>query len=320
MGRRWYQNVDVEGARFEDPNRKDSKFWNEGKWNNFIAPLLPEERETFIEIGCNAGLFLKMATEAGFRNVIGVEGNPRIMAQAEAFKRHANGNWKLIQKAVGKDFILSELPLADVALISNTHYYFPVGVFSNLVDHLKSRTLYCLIVSGRARKLSGCAFYNLGSVRGYFRDWAEIKVVEGLDTEGDSAPRRRMYSVLFKGSLDSIDVENVYGVYRRWATASDKFKRHALPPALEEFFRRTLNDEQFEPTETLLYQYWKTLNYGHGAILAKLEQKRELAESVQSNGMNEPIYYDSYGKLLDGLHRLAIAKELGCKHILIRRL
>lgn len=318
MGRRWYQNVDIEGVEFEDPARKDSKFWNEGKWAHFIAPLLPEQRETFIEIGCNAGLFLKMATEAGFHRVIGVEADSRIMAQAQAFKRHAKGDWQLVHQKVGKNFVLDELPLADVTLISSAHYYFPIGAFSNLVDHLKSRTLCCLVVAAKARRLSGRAKYDLGSVRGYFRDWREIKVMEGLDMEDDPAPRRRMYGVSFKGNLDAWDIKNTYNLYRWQALRSDKFKKHGLSPALEEFFKKVLSGVTFELKDTPLYRYWETMGYGPEAILGKLEYKKKLAEDVQANGMKEPIYYDRHGKLLDGIHRLVIAKELGYKHILVR--
>ena len=74
---KWYQNVEgVDGAVFKDPRRANSIFWGEGKWKNFILPLLPLERRTFVEIGCSAGLFLKLAMDAGFTNVIGIDADP----------------------------------------------------------------------------------------------------------------------------------------------------------------------------------------------------------------------------------------------------
>lgn len=320
MGRRWYQNVAMEGVMFEDPGRKGSRFWNVGKWDNFIKPLLPRERGIFMEIGCNAGLFLKLASDAGFQRVIGVEPNKRILAQAKAYREHVGGDWTLIRQKVGGNLVPEKLPLADVVLLSNVHYYFPIDVFSDLVDHLKSRTLRCIVVAARARRRKGRAFYYLSSVRGYFRDWKEVGVIDGLDDEGDPAPRKRMYGIAFKGNLDAWDLATIYGQYTKHAMSSAEFRRHALSPALEEFFALVLSGQSFELENTLLYQYWKTRGRALPAIRKTLEYKKGLAEDIRDNGMRTPIYYDSQGKLLDGIHRMVIAKQLGYQHILVRRL
>lgn len=324
MTRKWYQNVEMGGTKitFEDPGRKGSRFWNGGKWNNFIEPLLPKDRRTFVEIGCNAGLFLKMATDAGFENVIGIEAKGQIMAQAERFREYSGGTYKLIKQHVGTNFTLDQLPLADVVLLANVHYYFSVPVFSKLVDGLKNRTLYCLVVAGRARKLSGNAVYDLSSVRGYFRDWREMKVIEGLEEKGDPAPRVGMYGVSFKGNLDVWDVESTFSMWRRGTARGKWYDHSALEPALQEFFGMVLAGEVFNVEETLYYRYWTEKNPRRSRewIREKLIYKKGLAEDIQANGMKEPLFYDQKGKLLDGIHRLAIAKELGYKHILVRRL
>ena len=323
----WYQNVDgVDGAVFKDPRRKESRFWGEGRWDNFIKPLLPKERGPLIEIGCSAGLFLKMAMDEGFRDVIGIDSSARRIRQAERFKESNGYPYKLMQQKVGKDFDLDQLPLADVTLLANVHYYFPVSVFSNLVDRLKSRTLYCLLVSARAKRRQGNAVHYLDAVRGYFRDWQEVGVVgdwQGLEVIADDpSPRLQMYGVVFRGNLDAHNVEEIYGRCREASAESKKQKHFAICPALEEFFRKVLSGETFEFEETLLYQYWKTRRPGWSSdqIQGHLAYKKSLAKDVQINGMKEPLYYDQEGKLLDGLHRLVIARELGYKHILVRRL
>ena len=58
----YYQNIT--GEKNEHTNRVNSAYWNEGKWNNYIKPLLPTENRndmTLIDIGANNGLFCKMA-------------------------------------------------------------------------------------------------------------------------------------------------------------------------------------------------------------------------------------------------------------------
>jgi len=323
MVRRWYQTIEIDGvdAVFEDINRKDSKFWNEGKWNTFIKPLLPKERQTFIEIGSNAGLFLNMAKDEGFKDVIGIEGNSQIMEQAERFRESNGGDYKLVHQLVGRNLTLEDLPVADVVLIANVHYYFPVGVFSKLVDDLKNRALYCIVVAARAKKRQGNAMYYLSSVRGYFRDWQELDVIEGVDIEGDCCPRQHMYGVLFRGNLSTLNVDNYYGAW--WeASKNPQHKSYELAPVMRDFFDKVLRGEQFEYEDTPMYQYWRKREPKRSPEWTRnlLIYKESLAKDIQENGIKEPIYIDQGGKMLDGIHRLTVAKLLGYNHILIRRL
>jgi len=318
--RRWYQTLDIDGVTFEDPGRKYSAFWNEGKWDNFIKPLLPKERQTFIEIGCNAGLFLKMATDEGFKNVIGVERDRQIFGQAQTFKNSIRGTYKLVHQQIGDNFEPEQLPVADVILLSNVHYYFPIGVFSKLVDTLRGRCSHCIIVSAQAKRAKGNAFYDRDVVRGYFRDWQEEKIIEDLKIEDDPSPRKYMYGLSFKGSLVPIRMEEIYGHF--WeASKSVESRSYELAPAAKEFFELVLSNTPFNYEETLFYEYWmkrepkrmtpeKTRDW--------LIYKAELAKDIQKNGMKEPIYISSRGKFMDGLHRLIIANLLGYEHILAR--
>lgn len=323
-GRRWYQNIKIVGQKvsYEDPGRAGSKFWNEGKWQNFIQPLLPKQRGTFLELGCNAGLFLKLAEDAGFKRVIGVEARPQIMDQARHFKEQNGGSYRLIHERIGDNFDLAALPLSDVVLMANMHYYLPVPVFSRLVDDLKNRCLYCIVVSAKARRRSGNAFANMYSVRGYFRDWHEIAVIEQLDATDDPAPRSEMFGLLFKGSLGAWPVDSLFRQWQTSAVRAQEHRRYALPPALVEFFDKVLNGGEFNLEDTLLFDYWmkRGSNGGRKQVLVYLEYKKDLAENIRDNGMLTPLYYDRHRKLLDGIHRLVIAKTLGYEHVLVRRL
>ena len=322
MPRRWYQTIELEGvdAIFEDIKRKNSKFWNEGKWDNFIKPLLPKERQTFIEIGCNAGLFLKMATDAGFKNVVGVERNRQIFNQAKCFREHTGGKYRLVNEGVGVDLRLEDLPISDVVLIANAHYYFTVGAFSKLVDSLRNRSLYCIVVSARAKRRKGNALYDINSVRGYFRDWHEITTIEDVDIEGDPCPRPQMYSVLFRGNLSTLDVNDYHGAW--FEAAKDKEHRsYMLAPSMQDFFTKVLSGENFEIEDTSFYEYWRDREPHRSPEWTKnfLSYKAGLAKDIQGNGIKEPIYINQDGMLLDGLHRLCIAKLLGYKHIICKR-
>lgn len=320
MPRRWYQTIEIDGvdAVFEDINRKDSKFWNEGKWNNFVQPLLMRERNTFLEIGCNAGLFLKMATDVGFKRVIGVEGSSSIMRQAELYKESNGGDYKLIHQHVGSNFDLDQLPLFDMVLISNMHYYLPVPVFGKLIDDLKNHCLYCIVVSGRAKRRSGNALWDRRSVEGYFCDWQKIEQIDGYSKKHDAAPRDQMYSMSFKGNLLALNVDEFY---EEWTKAALYWKHRSkgLPPAIEDFYSRVLAGESIEPIEDLLiYKYWRTRKPNDPGWAPKwIARKEILAKDIQENGINTPIYFIKDGQhLRDGLSRICIAKLLGYKHVL----
>jgi SAM-dependent methyltransferase len=323
-GRRWYQNIEIEGQTitYESAERSRSKFWNEGKWENFIQPLLPRQRQTFLELGCNAGLFLKLAEDIGFKRITGVEARPPIMDQAECFKEQNGGSYKLLRQRVGADFDLAALPLSDVVLMANMHYYLSVPILSQLVDDLKNRCLYCIVVSAKARRRAGKAFHNMYSVRGYFRDWQEMEVIENVDMAGDPAPRKEMFGLLFKGNLDAWSVDALMRHWQAGVLNAREHKRYALPPALIEFFEKVLSGADFDFKETLLFDYWtqRRPQVAPEWILRQLTYKKKLAEDIRANGMKTPIFYDRSRKLLDGIHRLVIANLLGYEHVLVRRL
>jgi hypothetical protein len=316
---KWYQNVEgVEGAVFKNPKRSNSKYWGEGKWNNFIAPLLPDERQTFVEIGCNAGLFLKLAMDAGFERVIGVDKSKGRIAQAKQFRESNGYSYMLLHQGAGVDFDPAKLPLADVTLIANVHYHLPVSVFSDLVDSLRSRTLYCLIVSARAARRRGNAHHYLETVRGYFGDWQEVGTVGDwtgkLEVDHDDpSPRRMMYGALFKGCLDSVNKEEMLG------GGPLILNINHISDAWEDFFKKVISGDPFDFQDTDLYQIY-ALDNMIDWVVPRMTRAKEMAEDILKNGMRSPIYITKKGKMLDGQHRLALANALGWEHILCRRL
>ncbi len=320
MPRRWYQTLPIDNVVFEDEKRKDSLYWNEGKWNSFVAPLLPNEGRTFLEIGTNAGLYLKMATDAGFTNVTGIEGNSYVMRQAREYKKSIDGKYNLVHEKVGGDLNLRSKPLADVVLIANAHYYFSIGAFSRLVDDLRNRCQYCIIVSAKAKRRSGNALYDLESVRGYFNDWKEIGLVQGVHDLGydDPCPRERMYGILFESNLTQLFVDDYYDAWFD-AAKNPEHRSYELAPALQAFTYEALyTSTRIEDTQ--LFKYWANRMPGKSLdwLTHKMYDKRDLVLSIQEHGIKEPIYLNKRLKLLDGLHRLSTAKALCYDHILAR--
>src|SRR3989344_8412572 len=93
-----YQYLEGEPMTERDRQEIGSKFWNSGKWDNFVAPFLPQDRKelTLIDVGCNAGLFLKLAEDMGFGQVIGVDSNEGAVKRGLAWRDKNRGKYQII--------------------------------------------------------------------------------------------------------------------------------------------------------------------------------------------------------------------------------
>ena len=112
---RTYQNIEIDGVDIGlTPAKKGSRFCNEGKWENFINPLLPNDcrDQVFVEMGCNAGLFLKMAKEKGFRDVVGVEQSTRTYRSARKYRDSLGLDYEILNRMVGEHFDYDEFIVA----------------------------------------------------------------------------------------------------------------------------------------------------------------------------------------------------------------
>lgn len=218
----WYQAIEIEGLGTTPvaSGAADSRFYNLGKWRNFIAPLLPVEREAFCELGSNAGLFLLCAAQAGFRRVIGIEPDAEWRAQGRFVIDHyaardpgLYGNISLIEARVGDpghgvndscqlegscdELDLDTLPDLDVMLLSNVLYWIEQGACQTFIDALARKARYAIVVSiEQATERGGPA--ALSDVRATFGSaWIERGLVADVARQGDPTPRR-MFSVLFE--------------------------------------------------------------------------------------------------------------------------
>ncbi|GAG23619.1 unnamed protein product, partial [marine sediment metagenome] len=213
-----YQNIPLEGVVSHSENRIDSNFWNEGKWNNFVAPLLPEDctDQTFVDMGSNAGLFLKLAEDKGFRNVVGIEKDKTPVKEGLRYRDSIGYHYKLLKRCLGGkfgeggNFDFDELPVADFTLLSTFHYYIDINSWIKYVDRLKNKSRYVLFVSRpKLKQLHWRARSHIRALRGYFSDWEELDMIENIPQEGDPSPRT-LFSVLFKNPvLDRIPLTDV---------------------------------------------------------------------------------------------------------------
>lgn len=289
-----------------DKKEQGSKFWNEGKFENFVLPFLPKDCTdmTFIDAGCNHGVFLKMAEDMGFRSVVGVDYKRDVIEKAEEWRKMNGGKYKLVRGLL--QHALDVLPMADYTVLANAHYYVPINNWLDYVRDLKNKTRYCIIVTA---KKSGRRPFSKGSphvenIREYFEDWKEIGFLEP-PLDGDPFPRR-LYGLCFENplleriSLDKLDCGNT----------------------VQKHFYREI-DEGKDITKTKYYRKYskyQSRKWSQRRIDKHINNKKDVYEDVKKNGIKEPIIAKrSLGnRILDGNHRYEILKHLGYKSAIVR--
>ena len=321
-----YQVLKVDGKPFSRPrsDKANSRFWNEGKWESFIAPLLPEDctDQTFVEMGCNAGLFLKLAADRGYRRVIGVEKN-RTPARLGLEYRDAIGyDYELLKRTLGGkwgengSFDIDELPVADLTLMSTFHYYIDINCWVKYLDRLVAKSCYVLIVSPPDRKAEHWrALCDYEAVAGYFKNWQEVGKIENVSKAGDSKPRD-LYSVLFKSPLiRRVPIDDI---------GRGRGEGREMDRAQIDLAERVASGQDFDLWSTDYYQAWKRRKEGkwsERSIRRFVQMKADMMVDVRANGLRDPLVVYKEGlKLSDGGHRLSLLRAMGHGSAIVREI
>jgi len=327
-----HQNIVIDGVDLGDrTTRKNSKFCNEGKWDNFVDPLLPDNcyDMTIVEMGCNAGLFLKMAKERGFHTVVGVEMVGTNCYAAKKYRDSLGMDYKVLNRTLGnyivgtskggiainpnsadyREFDFDEIPAADVTLLANFHYHLDINTFLMYLDRLRIKTRYCIVVSAKVRSAHWKANPDMNSLRVYFRDWEEVGSVYPPSTDGD--PHKRvMFSMLFKSPmLRRVDIDTIHS--RRGENAERDIE-----------FAESIRDSDYinDIRELPFYERQKLLRgkWSEDDVDSFVKGKVKLLRDVKENGIREPLLIRSDGRIIDGGHRLLMYKVLGRQGVIAR--
>lgn len=316
-----YQTLEADGEKFNCiPGRTGSKFWNEGKFHNFIEPHLPNDCTdmTFVEMGCNAGLFLKMAKDKGFRNVVGVEKDKTPVREGRRYRDLIGYDYKIMKRTIGGrfgdqgNFDIDELPVADYTIMSTFHYYIDINTWMKYVDRLKHKTRFVVIVSRAVKRRHWRAGSRLHQLRGYFHDWKEHKFVPQMpkDVIKDDPKGRDIWSVSFESPLKRIDVNSIKALKQK----------DAMYVAMYDLAAKAKNNE-LSVYETDYYKQWLARKKGRWSkkfIDRFVLKKFNIMCDVRDNGLKDPLVVRGGNKLCDGGHRLSIIKALDYKTVIVR--
>jgi len=299
-----YQHLEGDPLTERDKTEAGSAFWNEGKWNSFVEPLLPNDcsEMVLVEMGCNAGVFLNKAESKGFGKVVGIDSDEASVERGCSWRDRHGKNYQILLERM--EDCLDNLPLADYTILSNSHYYFTINDWLDYLDRLQYKTRYCIIITAQKRKGNRCwARADLDGIRDYFKTWKEVGFVDTPPLEDDPHPRR-LWSLCFESPfiervpIDSLDCGN---------HVQDKFYAEL--------------DAGMDYKDTRYYKILKPYRkrWSEEKLHTWIEGRIKVYKDLKENGLKKPILVGAKNLILDGNHRYSMMKHLGFKSILIRR-
>jgi len=293
-----YQTLPGEPEVAFNKKIKNSKFWDGGKFDTFIKPLLPKDPTDmiFLEFGCNAGLFVKMAKDYGFSKAIGVEKDTQVYERGKNWRDKNGYDYELINASI-EDF-LDNMPLVDVVLLSNVHYYLSIPDWMKLIDILRTRCTHLIIVNKYPRARHHLVFTR--NIERYFTEWSIPLKIDNVNEEGDPSPRK-LRSILFKSPIvKRVKIDDTHS------------NRRAM---LNRFYSNVKNKEAPDEYRRYLRSRYKVSSRRASKIL---REKAHIYNSMKLHGQSELIVLDKDNIMVDGSHRASAQKALGCKTILAR--
>lgn len=304
-----YQYVDGEPMTERDEKEIGSKFWNKGKWDNFVEPFLPSDcrERVFVDMGCNAGLFLEQAEKRGFERVVGVDSNHQAIQRAIRYKNRIGGNYELLQRDI--ENVIDQLPASDVTVLANTHYYFKKEDWIKYLTRLKEKTTRCIIVTADKKPNDKYAPSDIEGIRESFKDWNEPYSVLEPRLEGDPYPRR-LWGLCFDSGVERVPIESLDNGNAQQRDFLEELA-DGIPVLKTHYYKRLADYRKRTGSKQEMWSDEKLVSY--------MMDRKDLFFDILKNDMKEPIIAKKTNRrIIDGNHRHEIERFLGHNTILVR--
>jgi SAM-dependent methyltransferase len=295
---RWYQNAVIEGTAMPMSRRGDT---SQERWTEILAPLISPEGggRLFVELGCNAGYYLRQARDLGYR-AIGVERDPVFYEQACYWEGQESKGVEL----VCDDMLHYDTPANYLTLLACVHYWLTAEQLKTLLAKLHHRSVN-LVIMGK-HKGEAAIPPDRRNLLPYLSGWK-------IATQ---TRNRRHYGLLLHNpDLYEADVEQIYN--RDVLAVAETGGHSDFFPAFSEFVRLVAGNQEFDYRSTEFYRYLRRRKLRYRETLMEAYAGHVL--SIRAGGIRRPIAVRQNGLVCDGNHRLVIAKELGIEKIICRK-
>ena len=305
-----YQHIEGEPMTERDKQEIGSKYWNKGKWDNFVVPFLKGDltEQTFIDVGCNLGLFLRLAREKRFEKVIGLESDMQTYNKAIMLRDNKNYDYDIMNLKAEEciDFI----PLADITLLANSHYYIGIDHWQKYVDKLQYKTCYCIIITAEKKPNSKQAPSDIDGIKHSFKNWKEIGMI---DMPKDNTPHsRHLTSICFKSpSMERVPINSLDN-----GNAQQKDFLKQLDKGIDLFntdYYRRLKDYRKKTTS-------KQKVWDDDELTKYMYDRVKLYRDIRNYDMTSAIEVRAKdNRIIDGNHRHNIIRHLGKTSIIVKK-
>jgi len=341
----WHQDIPFLGSPvpLSYPEQRKSKFYHLGKWNTFIEPLLPFDdfsTRDFMEIGCNAGLFLFEAHRLGFKTVYGIEADKDFYKQLEFCVKTSNAkNIRISQRHIGlpepnvdiegsSEMSAEDLRVVDVTLLSNLTYWLYEKDLLCLLETLSTKSLYIIVVTDNdvAQMSLGDFWYLL---KCFSSHWTFLQ--SKIHAPEDDPTPRNMTSMLFQSkhlverNIEEVEEDMLFGVGVNGCDNFCFYKTFSQLVCIELFG----NGMSSESSAYFRFMMSRAKNrdpkkglFTKTEILTYINMWKRYIIDIKNNGLKEPLelMQDIITKreLVDGGHRMVTLEQLGYSRVICK--
>ena len=268
--------------------------YHEWRWRNLVGPLVNKDGadRMLLDIGCNAGFYMKKTQMLGYKT-LGVEIDDDYISQAPKNLE--------ITKA---DINYYKPHCAYLTLLLCVHYHQSAEQVEALLNNLLDSTAY-MIVMGRNEMYRGRVktYPDLQYITSKLKAWKINSTIKA----------RQFYSILVKNPfLEELGVEELYQTTYNFVLGLDGFDNFV--PAFEEFVKRTLDDFDYDHSNSDLVKYFKRRKIKYP--LGYCWNYKVLINELKEHGIHTALRVK--GRIKDGFHRLIILRELGYKRVVCK--
>ena len=275
----WYQEATINGIDMPTLRHKDSASY---RWKTFINPHIPNDRGRAVDLGCNAGFYSRALADLGYQ-VTGVDVDTVHALFWES--NHPKGI-----EIVRADINNYDISYASLALAACVLYWQSEDDLEALAEKLRHKVAHLIIMSRNRTSPDHLSDGTLKHMELIFRLWDKGEVIS----------KGKHYSIAFHNrKILTLPTNNL-------TSRRGRVFQHRFNMLIDD----VLSNKPFDPEQTPYYSYLRNRGVG-----SRIGQYINLIKSVHQQGITTPVAFCN-GTVIDGAHRLELARRFGIKHLL----